>query len=218
MQDIISVPPRLLHSSEKLSLDQLALVETLGIGAHAVARADLHDGQIAVVVGAGPIGLGTALFARETGAEVVVVEKNEDRRAFARRQGWNTLEASDEVLGDVVFDATGSAIVMADSLNRVSVGGKLVFVGLTSDKVALDDALFHKREVTLLASRNSVGQFARIIKMLEEGTISIDDWITERLDLVNLPGEFAKLIDRPHLIKAIVDMECSSDDLAGNQA
>jgi 2-desacetyl-2-hydroxyethyl bacteriochlorophyllide A dehydrogenase len=218
MQDIISVPPRLLHASEKLSLDQLALVETLGIGAHAVARAGLHDGQTAVVVGAGPIGLGTALFARETGAEVVVVEKNEDRRAFARRQGWNTLEASDEILGDVVFDATGSAIVMADSLKRVSVGGKLVFVGLTTDSVALDDALFHKREVTLLASRNSVGQFPRIIKMLEERTISIDDWVTERLDLVNLPGEFAKLIDRPHLIKAIVDMEGSSDDPAGTQS
>jgi len=218
MQDILSVPPRLLHPSEKLSLDQLALVETLGIGAHAVARAGLHDGQTAVVVGAGPIGLGTALFAREAGAEVVVVEKSEDRRAFARRQGWNALEASGEILGDVVFDATGSATVMADSLNRVSVGGKLVFVGLTSDRVALDDALFHKREVTLLASRNSVGQFARIIKMLEEGTIRIDDWITERLDLVDLPGEFAKLIDRPHLIKAIVDMECSSDDLARNRA
>jgi hypothetical protein len=217
MQDIISVPHRLLHASSKLSLDQLALVETLGIGAHAVARAGLHDGQTAVVVGVGPIGLGTALFARETGAEVVVIDKNEDRRAFARRQGWNTLEASDEVLGDVVFDATGSAIVMADSLNRVSVGGKLVFVGLTSDRIALDDALFHKREVTLLASRNSVGQFARIIKMLEEGTISIDDWITERLDLANLPKEFAKLIDRPHLIKAIVDMKCSSDDPAGIQ-
>jgi threonine dehydrogenase-like Zn-dependent dehydrogenase len=148
---------------------------------------------------------------------VIVIEKNEDRRAFAEQQGLDTREPSDEVLGNVVFDATGSAAVMADSLNRVSVGGKLVFVGLTSDKVALDDALFHKREVTLLASRNSVGQFPRIIKMLEEGTINIDDWITERLDLADLPGEFAKLIDRPHLIKAIIDMEYSSNSLAGKQ-
>lgn len=217
MQDIISVPARLLHPSRLLSLDQLALVETLGIGAHAVARADLQAGQTAVVVGAGPIGLGTALFARETGAEVIVIEKDEDRRVFAQGQGWTAKQPSDEVLGNVVFDATGSAAVMADSLNRVSVGGKLVFVGLTSDPVALDDALFHKREVTLLASRNSAGQFPRIIKMLEERAISIDDWITERLELAELPGEFATLIDRPHLIKAIVDMECSRNGSTGKQ-
>jgi 2-desacetyl-2-hydroxyethyl bacteriochlorophyllide A dehydrogenase len=206
MQEVVSVPTRLLHPSKKLTLDQLALVETLGIGAHAVARAAMHDGETAVVVGAGPIGLGTALFAREAGADVVVIEKNEDRRAFAERQGWKTAAPSEEVFGQVVFDATGSATVMANSLNRVSVGGRLVFVGLTSDPVAIDDALFHKREVTLLASRNSVGQFPRIIGLLEKGTINIDEWITERLDLSELPGEFAMLINRPHLIKAIVDM------------
>src|SRR5271170_1615543 len=207
MQDIVSVPLRLLHSSNELSLDQLALVETLGIGAHAVARAGLRAGELAIVVGGGPIGLGAALFAHEAGAQVIVIEKSKDRRVFAERQGWKTLSPSKEVLGDVVFDATGSAAVMADSLNRVSVGGKLVFVGLTSDPVPLNDALFHKREVTLFASRNSAGQFPRIIKMLEEGKIQIDEWITERLVLADLPGQFAMLVDRPHLIKAIIDTD-----------
>jgi 2-desacetyl-2-hydroxyethyl bacteriochlorophyllide A dehydrogenase len=217
MQDIVSVPPRLLHPSEKLTLDQLALVETLGIGAHAVVRAGLQKGESAIVVGAGPIGLGTAIFAREAGADVVVIEKNEDRRAFAESQGWKTRLPADEIFANVVFDATGSAAVMAESLNRVSVGGKLVFVGLTSDPILLDDALFHKREVTLLASRNSVGQFPRIIKMLEEGTIQIDDWITERLVLSDLPYEFAQLINRPHLIKAMIDIEPLHEGLSGKQ-
>ncbi len=215
MQDIVSVPPRLLHPSEKLTLDQLALVETLGIGAHAVARAGLQKGETAIVVGAGPIGLGTAIFAREAGADVVVIEKNEDRRAFAESQGWKTRLPVDEIFANVVFDATGSATVMAESLNRVSAGGRVVFVGLTSDPIPLDDALFHKREVTLLASRNSVGQFPRIIKMLEEGTIQIDDWITERLVLSDLPHEFALLINRPHLIKAMVDIEAPHEGLSG---
>jgi 2-desacetyl-2-hydroxyethyl bacteriochlorophyllide A dehydrogenase len=217
MQDIVSVSPRLLHPSEKLTLDQLALVETLGIGAHAVARAGLQKGESAIVVGAGPIGLGTAIFARVAGADVVVIEKNEDRRAFAESQGWKTRLPADEIFANVVFDATGSATVMAGSLNRVSVGGKLVFVGLTSDPIPLDDALFHRREITLLASRNSVGQFPRIIKMLEEGTIQIDDWITERLVLSDLPGEFELLINRPHLIKAIVDIEPPHEGLPGKQ-
>ena len=76
----------------------------------------------------------------------------------------------------------------------------------------LDDALFHKREITVLASRNSVGQFPRIIGMLEQGAIRIDDWITEHLSLIDLPREFEKLIDRPHLIKAIVDMDHDDPD------
>jgi 2-desacetyl-2-hydroxyethyl bacteriochlorophyllide A dehydrogenase len=217
MQDVISVPPRLLHRSDKLTLDQLALVETLGVGAHAVARSGLRAGETAIVVGAGPIGLGTALFAREAGADVTVIDKNEDRREFAEQQGWKTRSAESAV-ADVVFDATGSASVMAQSLRRVAFGGRLVFVGLTSDPVALDDALFHQREVTVLASRNSVGQFPRIISMLEEGTIRIDDWITDHLSLLDLPSEFEMLIDRPHLIKAIVDMDHHSQDESANDS
>jgi 2-desacetyl-2-hydroxyethyl bacteriochlorophyllide A dehydrogenase len=217
MQDVVSVPFRLLHRSNKLSLDQLALVETLGIGAHAVARSGLREGDTVIVVGAGPIGLGAALFAREAGAKVLVIERNDMRRAFAEQRGWKTSQPSDEILGDVVFDATGSATVMAQSLNRVAPGGKLVFVGLTSEPVVLDDALFHKREVTLYASRNSVSQFPRIIKMLESGEIQVDDWITERLVLADLPAEFATLIDRPHLIKAVVDLDLSGQGAAGKR-
>jgi 2-desacetyl-2-hydroxyethyl bacteriochlorophyllide A dehydrogenase len=216
MQDVISVPPRLLHRSDTLTLDQLALVETLGVGAHAVQRSGLSAGESAIVVGAGPIGLGTALFARLTNADVTVIEKNEGRRAFAEQQGWKT-SALDSIAADVVFDATGNAAVMAQSLNRVAFGGRLVYVGLTSDSVSLDDALFHKREITILASRNSVNQFPRIIGMLEEGIINIDSWITEHLTLVDLPREFEMLAQRPSLIKAIVDTDLNlTDDSTGD--
>jgi 2-desacetyl-2-hydroxyethyl bacteriochlorophyllide A dehydrogenase len=215
MQDVISVPIRLLHSSSKLTLDQLVLVEMLGIGAHAVARAGLTRRETAIIVGAGPIGLSTALFARLVCADVTVIENNDDRIEFAKRVGLKTMLPSDHAVADVVFDATGSAAVMAKSLNRVVAGGKLVFVGLTSDPIPLDDALFHKREVTLFASRNSVGQFPRVIKMLEQGTIQVDEWITEHLALSDLPGEFPKLINRPRLFKAIVDADPCNDSPAG---
>ena len=216
MQDVISVPPRLLHRSDMLTLDQLALVETLGVGAHAVQRSRLRAGETAIVVGAGPIGLGTALFAHLAHAEVTVIEKNEERRAFAERQGWKT-SALDSIAADAVFDATGNAAVMSLSLNRVAFGGRLVYVGLTGDPVSLDDALFHKREITILASRNSVDQFPRIIGMLEQGIINIDAWITEHLSLVDLPHEFEMLAQRPSLIKAIVDTDLNLiDDSTGD--
>ena len=207
MQNLMAVPLRLLHRSTRLSLDELALVETLGIGAHAVKRSGIDQGETALVIGAGPIGLGTALFAREAGAKVTVVETNELRRSFAEHLGWDTLSSWSEATADVVFDATGNANVMAESLNHVAAGGKLVFVGLTSDPVSLNDSLFHKREVTLFSSRNSANQFPRIIRLLEEGTITVKDWITDRLSLAELPKEFAGLLTRPRLIKAVVEVK-----------
>jgi 2-desacetyl-2-hydroxyethyl bacteriochlorophyllide A dehydrogenase len=214
MQNLMAIPLRLLHPSTSLSLDELALVETLGIGAHAVKRCCIDRGETALVVGAGPIGLGTALFAREAEAEVTVVETNDSRRSFAQHLGWNTLSSWNEVMADVVFDATGSASVMAESLNHVNAGGKLVFVGLTRDPVSLDDSLFHKREVTLFSSRNSANQFPRIIRLLEEGTITVKDWVTDRLSLAELPKAFAGLLTRPKLIKAIVEVE---HEVSGNE-
>ena len=207
MQDLMAVPLRLLHRSASLSLDELALVETLGIGAHAVSRSGIVRGETALIVGAGPIGLGTALFAKEAGAEVTVIETNELRRSFSEHLGWKTLASSSGAAADVVFDATGSASVMAESLNHVNAGGKLIFVGLTSDPVSLNDGLFHKREITLFSSRNSANQFPRIIRLLEEGTITVQGWITDRLSLAELPKEFAGLLTRPELIKAIVEVE-----------
>jgi len=204
MQEFLSVPLHLLHKSSRLSLDQLALVETLGIGAHAVRRSGLRAGEDAFVVGAGPIGIATAQFAEATGAHVRVIEKSASRRAFIQEMGFTANSEAAERKADVVFDATGSAASMAASLDYVATGGSLVFVGLTRDPVSLDDALFHRKEVTLYASRNSCGLFPEIIQLIEEGRIDTTHWITNRLMLSEVASTFASLIARPELIKAIV--------------
>lgn len=210
MQEFLPVPLRLLHRSETLSLDELALVETLGIGAHAVERSKATPGERALIIGAGPIGLGAALFAQAAGCIVTVAEQNEHRRLFAARHGWNVVPNATGLIADLVFDATGSPRVMAESLYSVAPGGKLIFVGLTSDPVALNDSLFHKHEVTLLASRNSAHQFPRIIRMLEAREIDVMSWISHRLALSELPTGFADLPKRPNLIKAIVNLDGKS--------
>lgn len=85
------VPARKLHPSRSLSFDQLALVETLAIGAHAVARAQIERGEWALVVGAGPIGLGAMQFAKQAGAHVIALDVNESRLRFCREVwGSNT--------------------------------------------------------------------------------------------------------------------------------
>jgi 2-desacetyl-2-hydroxyethyl bacteriochlorophyllide A dehydrogenase len=206
LQEFLSVPVDLLHKSEVLSLDQLALIETLGIGAHAVDRSALGSGEHALVVGAGPIGIAVAQFASERGAHVRIVEKTEFRRNFVAGMGYVSSATIEGEQADVVFDATGNAFAMGKSLEAVATGGRLVFVGLTRDPVSIDDALFHRKEITILSSRNSFGLFPRIIKLIENGRIDTSHWITDRLSLEDIVSRFASLPSRGTLIKAVVDM------------
>jgi 2-desacetyl-2-hydroxyethyl bacteriochlorophyllide A dehydrogenase len=212
MQTFLSVPVELLHRSDVLSTDQLALVETLGIGAHAVRRSGLAKGEEALVIGAGPIGLSVVQFAQAEGAIVRIVETTESRRAFAARFGTESLPEWDGHLVDVVFDATGSNASMARSLSCVAPAGRLVFVGLCKDPVAIDDPLFHKREVTLYATRNSCHQFPRIIRMIEDRRLDTSPWITDRVPLSEVPRVFQELRQRPTTIKAIIEVHDSDAD------
>jgi 2-desacetyl-2-hydroxyethyl bacteriochlorophyllide A dehydrogenase len=207
LQGMLSVPLHLVHRSALLNLDQLALVETLGIGAHAVQRSGLEKGESALVIGAGPIGLAVMQFAQAAGAEVVVVEKNQRRREFAASFGVEALADAGARMADVVFDATGSAAAMSASLEHVLTTGRLVFAGLTRDAVCLDDPLLHRREITVLASRNSRAQFSRIIRMIETSEIDISRWINERMSLAEVPKRFSSLIGNSSLIKAMIEIE-----------
>ena len=207
MQGFLAVPTELLHKSDRVCLDQLALVETLGIGAHAVNRSQLRAGESVLVVGAGPIGLAVAQFAITLHAKVVVVEVNEWRRNFGQKLGLEVSPPSDGRLADVVFDASGCAAVMAESLNHVAPGGRLVYVGLTRDSIAIDDALLHRREVTIYASRNSCGQFPGIIRMLEEKKLETGNWITDRIRLDEVPARFKELSAKPEMMKAVVEVQ-----------
>ena len=209
MQGFLGVPIGLLHKSDMLSLDQLALIETLGIGAHAVKRSQLRPGEEILVVGGGPIGLGASQFAMAIGAKVAVVETNDWRRQFANKLGVEAFSAADGRMADVVLDATGSAAAMAQSLNYVAPGGRLVFVGLTRDPVRIDDALLHRREITIHASRNSCGQFPSVIRMLEENKINTDPWITDRLTLDEVPARFKALSEKAGMMKAVVEVRDS---------
>lgn len=209
MQGFLEVPVGLLHKSDVLSLDQLALIETLGVGAHAVKRSQLRPGEELLVVGGGPIGLGASQFAMAIGAKVAVVETNDWRRQFANKLSVEAFSAADGRMADVVLDATGNAAAMAHSLNYVAPGGRLVFVGLTRDPVPLDDALLHRREITIHASRNSCGQFPSIIHMLEENKINTDPWITDRLTLEEVPSRFKGLSEKPGMMKAVVEVRDS---------
>jgi 2-desacetyl-2-hydroxyethyl bacteriochlorophyllide A dehydrogenase len=216
----IVVPAAKLHASAKLTFEQLALVETLGIGAHAVTRGAPEPGESTVVVGAGPIGLAVAQFAVEAGARVTVLDVSATRRAFAARWlGVNALEArglTPDVLRSalggepptLVFDATGSAASMKQAFLWPAQGGRIVFAGLVQGEIAFDDPNFHRRELTVYATRNSTSaEFRRIIALIESGRIDTAPWITHRAPLAEVPTVFADWA-RPEsgVIKAMIQL------------
>ncbi len=222
MRERLLVPARKLHPSALLSFDQLALVETLGIGAHAVERARLKPGEFALVIGAGPIGLSVVQFAQEAGARVIVLDVNPARLEFCRRQlrAEHAINAALEspldallriTAGDLptaVFDATGNPKSMAAAFDYPAPGGRLVFVGLFQGDVAFNDPNFHRRELTLLGSRNALPEdFGRIVRLIEGRRIDTAPWITHRAPLGGALEAFpAWALPATGVVKAMIEV------------
>src|ERR1700761_2066422 len=137
------------------------LVETLGVGIHAVGRAAAQSGDRAIVAGAGPIGLSVIEFLRLAGADIGVIEKMPERLQFAAKRHALTRyypshqEARQEEPSMLVFDCTGDKGSMESSHQRVQQGGNAISGGLVTDWVPLFPPDWHRREATSLASRNS---------------------------------------------------------------
>jgi 2-desacetyl-2-hydroxyethyl bacteriochlorophyllide A dehydrogenase len=222
MRERFVLPAAKLHASTALTFDQLALVETLAIGAHAVARAGVEAGEFVLVIGAGPIGLATAQFAVAQGATVIVLDVNAARLAFCREQLGvaHTIHGSTEdpldtltrlTAGDLptaVFDATGNPQSMAGAFQFPAHGGRLVFVGLFPGEVTFDDPNFHRRELSLLASRNALAEdFPRLIGLIAAGRLDTTPWISHRAAFADVPDTFARWTEpSTGVIKAMIEM------------
>lgn len=221
MREEILLPAGKLHRSNHLETSQLALVETLGIGAHAVDRATIEPGEKALVIGAGPIGLSVIQFATVAGASVGLLELNSGRMQFAQTQfqvdcGFSDLDtALDEVMdwtdGDlptVVFDATGNPQSMEGAFGYVANGGRLVFVGLVQGDITFNDPEFHRRETTLLATRNARAEdFRRIIDLMASGRIETAPWITHRATFNSFVDAFPEWLQpEAGVVKAMLDL------------
>lgn len=224
MRPHFAVPARKLHRSAKLGYEELALVETLGIGAHAVERADMRREDFVLVIGAGPIGLSVVQFAQLSGATVAVMDVSESRLGFCRAQlgvrhtaiGGADADPQLRAIGGgdlptIVIDATGNARSMAGTFELAAPGGRIVFVGLVQADIAFDDPNFHRRELTLCGSRNALPQtFRDIIALVEAGRIDTRPWITHRFGLAETPVVFPeKIAGNPAVLKAMIEIPAS---------
>ena len=219
------IPARKLHISTRLTFDQLALVETLAIGCHAIDRGHLQPGEHVLIIGAGPIGLSAIEFAKVAGAKTIVLDINEARLDFCKTTMGvdHTIHARGEAeimtaleaitngeLADVVVDATGSAKSMSSALGYCAYGGRLVYVGITQKELTfLHAPVMHRRELSIYASRNALSRdFTRIIHLIEEGRINTHPWITHHAKFDDMIAEFPTwLKPESGVIKAVVQLD-----------
>ncbi|GMA61962.1 zinc-binding alcohol dehydrogenase family protein [Alicyclobacillus fastidiosus] len=204
MREYVSVPVEYVVKAEGLTLDELATVECFSIGAHAVRRANLVPGERVLVIGGGPIGLGVMKFAKLAGADVTAMDINRKRLEFC--EDWagpnRAVLASERAIATIreitnlefptaVFDATGNAQSMMSAIGYLAHGGRLIYVGLVQADITFSDPEFHKRETTLISSRNAtIEDFHHVIHELKGQHLDASTFITHRADLKSVVATF----------------------------
>jgi len=221
MCERLVLPARKLHVGNDLQFEQLALVETLAIGSHAVQRGNPQPGETVAIIGAGPIGLAVWEFVRLSGCRCVMLDVRQDRLDFCQRvlsvpdvllvqpDGSHIEQlaaATSGHLAEVVIDATGNQHSMGQALELVAFTGRLVFVGITAQSITFPHPLMHRREMTLLASRNALpDDFTSIIRWMGEGRIDTQPWITHRSTLDAIVADFPTFLQPDQqVLKAMV--------------
>lgn len=222
MQEFITYPADLVYPANELTLDQIAMIEPLAIGSHAVERADIKPEDIVLVIGAGPIGIGTVAMALLKAAKVLVLDMNENRLAYIKNKypSVSCIKLNNTVVdslqnllnGDlptVILDATGNKQSMEKCLEYIAPSGTIVYIGLFIGDVTFHDPLFHRKEVTLKSSRNAVAtDFTKLIRLLKAGLVDIDGYITHRLQFETLHETFTNLYKpEENVIKAIIEFQ-----------
>ncbi|MCW3089556.1 MAG: Alcohol dehydrogenase GroES domain protein [Ferruginibacter sp.] len=223
MVEYLSVPSYSLVKSQGLGYDELALVEPLAIGAHGVRGAQVKPGEFVLVIGAGPIGMGTMEFARIAGANVIALDINDQRLQFCkdRLKVSHTINGSTEDalsrlkeitnndMPTVIIDATGSQKAINNALQYLAHGGRFVLIGLQKEVISFSHPEFHKRETTLMSSRNATREdFEHVIDSMQKGLVDPTAYITHRVKFGGLKEVFGTWLDpQTGVIKAMVEMD-----------
>lgn len=211
-QNLVEVPDSLSDSAG-------SLVECFAISAHANRRADVKKGENVLVIGAGPIGLGTAAIAKARGASVVVADTDAGRRQqIADKLEVKTLNPLDDNYIDALktyfngnlactlFDATGNKASMSRSVELIRNGGKIVFIGLYIGELVLDDPTFHRKETTLLSSRNATRvDFEYVISLMAAGEIDEDMMKNIEYDFHTFGHKYKEeVVENKNLVKGVI--------------
>ena len=222
MVEYYSVPSYSLIHGEGLSFDGLALIEPLAIGAHGVKKAGVTKDEFVLVIGAGPIGLGTMEFARIAGAKVIALDVNSERLRFCKEtlKVEHVINATDpdvmaqlksitnDDMPTVVIDATGNLKAIDNAFQYMSHGARYVLIGLQKGDICFSHPEFHKREATLMSSRNATREdFEHVISSMKNKLVDPTTYITHRVSFDQVKDEFEGWLNPAGgVIKAMVEI------------
>ncbi len=206
MVEQISLPIKLLHRlPPDADPSSAPLVETLSIGFHACNRARVVPRDKVLIIGAGPIGLGAALIAKERGATVGMIDQLQSRLRLSHELGIDFIFQSDNPVDsqvvhtfrakpNVVIEAVGNPKTLEQSLEIVSPAGRVVFVGWTSESPRLRPDFFLRKELELLGSRNSCGIFPEVVGFYSRNLDKVRRLVTHRFKMQEI-AQAMHLID-----------------------
>ncbi|MGD8237939.1 MAG: zinc-binding alcohol dehydrogenase family protein [Armatimonadota bacterium] len=217
----VALPWEKLHGSEKLSLTELALVEPLGVGFHAVARGRVSGEDTVAVLGCGAVGLGAVAGAAFRGATVIAVDIDDKKLAISARAGAahtiNSGAASlhDGLQGltdgdgpDAVIEAVGLPQTFRAAVEEVAFTGRVVYIGYAKRPVEYETQLFVQKELDILGSRNCLDELRAVIEMLETGSFPVDDMVTRVVPLADAGDALqAWADDPPGVTKILVGLD-----------
>lgn len=202
MQQRITVPENILLPSNNLSDNEMAIVEPLAIGAHAIRRANIQKRETIAVIGCGPIGIGIMKLAQIAGAKVIAIDMNEQRLDYAKEKigvdyivkaGETAVEEISKITkGDLctaVFDASGNKYALEACPSYMAHGGRFILVGLSKGELVYNHPAIHAKEMTLMCSRNATTEdFEHVISVLNQ--FPTDSFITHSVDFTEMIQNF----------------------------
>lgn len=222
MAEYFSVPSHLLLHGKNLNLDALSLVEPLSVSAHGIKRADIKPGEYVLIAGAGPIGLAAMEFARIAGGKVIALDVNDLRLRFCKEilgieYALNAMapdlhhQIAAITNGDmptVIIDATGNQKAINNAFRFMAHSGKYVLIGLQKGEVSVSHPEFHKREGTLMSSRNATrSDFEYVMACMENKIVDPRIYITHQLQFGEVKEKFASTFGSGEVIKAIIHVD-----------
>ena len=218
MQEQFSVRTDLLIPAKELSYEEMAIVEPLAIGAHAIRRANVLAGETIVVIGCGPIGIGLMKLAQIKGAEVIALDVDEARLEFVKNEIGvrHVIKVSETAVEEVskitngdlataVFDCTGNKRALENGINYMSHGGRYVLVGLSKGELVFSHPAIHAKEATIMCSRNAtLEDFDFVIQNLNK--FPTKAFITHQVNFTEMIENFNSWLDpKNKVIKAMVN-------------
>jgi len=228
LAEFVRVPaPQIIKLPSNVSTASAALAEPYGVALHALDRGRVQRGDRILILGFGPVGAAVLLAALAVGAQAFVSEPLPQRRQRALELG--AIEAfdpvhvnvkrevfahTDHVGPDVAFECSGIPAVLADAIDIVRRGGRVVAVGIGHGKVSLNPRriVFFERE--LVGALGYRGDVARAVELMAAGRLPTEALISDRIPLDDaVHGAFEALVlDRGEKLKVLIEVSGASSD------